>query len=70
VNSVSDDLDPEYLQRIEVLSRAVVAEAAREGWLAFDPASEIGATPLQAAVNELARHLRFVHFDGDGCVDH
>ena len=49
----------------------VVDEAAdaSEGWLSLLPdAAE--ATPLQRAVNDLARNLRMRHFDGDGCIDH
>lgn len=45
--------------------------------MAFVPARSCPFLPVppestlsQRAVNELARHLRFVHFDGDGCVDH
>lgn len=26
-------------------------------------------TPFQRAVNELARNLRHVHYEGDGCLD-
>ncbi|MFI7596718.1 hypothetical protein [Actinoplanes sp. NPDC049681] len=70
MDTANGSTDPEYLLRIERLSHAIVEEAAREGWLAFDSAKEVGATPLQSAVNELARHLRFVHFRGDGCVEH
>ncbi|MFD4583185.1 hypothetical protein [Streptomyces sp. NPDC058434] len=58
-----------YLQRIERLAHLVAEAAAREGWLSFLPDAP-EATPSQRAVNELARHLRFVHLDGDGCVDH
>ncbi|MCX4583909.1 hypothetical protein [Streptomyces sp. NBC_01481] len=58
-----------YLQLIERLAHLVAEAAATEGWLSFLP-DPPEATPSQRAVNELARHLRFVHFDGDGCVDH
>jgi hypothetical protein len=61
--------DDEYLRRVEDLAREVVGQAGEEGWLSLtsDPS---GATGLQCAVNELARELRHLHDDGDGCVDH
>jgi hypothetical protein len=57
-----------YLRRIESLAREVVDCAANEGWLSYalDPGD---ATQLQRTVNELARNLRHVHYDGDGCLD-
>lgn len=43
----------EYLREVEARSRAVVDEAAREGWLAyFEEVEE--TNPLRSAVNELA----------------
>ena len=62
-----DDID--YLQRIESLAKEVVDRAASEGWLTYQPDPQT-ATPLQRSVNELARHLRHVHHEGDGCLDH
>jgi hypothetical protein len=61
----------DYLRSVEQLARAVVEEASgpREGWLSYLPDSA-ESTPLQRAVNELARNLRWVHFDGDGCIEH
>lgn len=68
---MDDVADAEYLRSIERLAHEVVEEAAREGWLAFIKDREIGQTPLQRAINELARNLRMTHFEGDGCVsDH
>ena len=57
----------DYLARIETLAHAVVAEAVTEGCLQFDPAEDEEQTPLQRAINELGRALRFVHNEGDGC---
>jgi len=65
------DSEIDYLRRVEQLAHAVVDEAAdpSEAWLSLLPdAAE--ATPLQRAVNDLARNLRMRHFDGDGCIDH
>ncbi|MEW9530410.1 hypothetical protein [Microbispora sp. NPDC049125] len=60
--------EPEYLRHIEHLTREIVNAAADEGWLTYgdDP---LEFTPLQRAVNEVARHIRHYHFDGDGCID-
>jgi hypothetical protein len=33
------------------------------------PPDDADQTPLQRAINELARNLRHVHYEGDGCVD-
>ncbi|MBU2666003.1 hypothetical protein KOI35_21045 [Actinoplanes bogorensis] len=56
----------DYLRQIELLAKDVVGAAGDEGWLSHqvDPSE---ATPLQRAVNELARKLRHHHFPGDGC---
>lgn len=43
-------------------------EALEEGWLTF-LAEDDDQTPLQRAINELARNLRQVHYEGDGCLD-
>ena len=61
--------DDDYLRKVEAIAHEVVERAAEEGWLSYasDPA---GATALQRAVNDLARSLPHVHFNGDGCVDH
>jgi hypothetical protein len=62
--------DGDYLRAVERLAHDVVDRAVEEGWLSIEP-DPPGATALQrAAVNELARSLRFVHFDGDGCAVH
>lgn len=58
----------EYLREVEARSRAVVDEAAGEGWLTyFEEAEETSA--LRRAVNELAQTLRTYHYHGDGCLD-
>jgi hypothetical protein len=61
--------DEDYLRKVEAGAQQVVERATEEGWLSYasDP---VGATGLQRAVNDLARSLRHVHFDGDGCLDH
>ncbi|MFJ9839974.1 hypothetical protein ACIRYZ_05815 [Kitasatospora sp. NPDC101155] len=52
---------------MERLVHAVVRAADKEGWLEYGP--EPGdATPLQRAVNELARNVLYYHFPGDGCL--
>lgn len=61
--------DDDYLRRVEVLAHQIVERAADEAWHRLD-AEPPDATPLQRAVNELARVLRHVHFDGDGCLGH
>lgn len=63
---MSDDLA--YLNRIESLANVVCDRALDEGWLTFLPEDQ-DQTPLQQAINELARHLRSIHTDGDGCLD-
>jgi len=63
--------DDEYLREIERLAQQVVAEAGQEGSIVFsDDGEEAGRTRLQRAITALARHLRFNHYDRDGCVDH
>ncbi len=57
----------EYHAKVEALAQAVCQQALDEGWLTYQPDDE-DQTPLQKAVNELARQLRHVHRDGDGCV--
>lgn len=64
---MSDDL--EYLNQIEALANAVCDCASDEGWLTFLPEDQ-DQTPLQQAINELARNLRITHTDDDGCLDH
>ncbi|MFF3215482.1 hypothetical protein ACFYYB_33215 [Streptomyces sp. NPDC002886] len=59
----------EYLRRVERMAHAVAEAAAQEGWLSYLPDLP-ETTPSQRAVNAMARHLRFTHFHGDGCVDH
>lgn len=62
--------ETDYLRSIEQLAHEVVHQAGDkgEGWLSFAP-DPVEATPLQRAVNNLARALRYRHFDGDGCLD-
>lgn len=55
-----------YLRRVELLARGVCDEAINEGWLSYRP-DPSDATPLQQAVNELARSIRHQHYEGDGC---
>lgn len=60
--------DIEYLRAIEALANRVRDEAMVKGWLSYLPDPPT-ATPLQRAVNELARTLRHVHQPDDGCLD-
>jgi hypothetical protein len=60
--------DEEYLRAVERLANDVVERAFEEGWLMFLP-DDSDQTPLQRAINELARNLRHVHTDGDRCLD-
>jgi hypothetical protein len=60
--------DEDYLNRVEELAKVVCDEASEEGWLTYLP-DDADQTPLQRAINELARNLRHVHYEGDGCVD-
>lgn len=59
--------DDEYLREIEVLANAVCDRAFDVGWLTFS-AEDDDQSRLQQAVNELARNLRHVHYEGDGCL--
>jgi hypothetical protein len=60
--------EADYLREVEARCRAVIAAAAREGWLSYgDVVGE--ETSVQRAVNELARTLRHYHYQGDGCLD-
>jgi hypothetical protein len=52
-----------YLRNVERLANALCDAAADEDWYLAD-----GGSPLQEAVNELAKSLRHVHFEGDGCL--
>src|SRR5207302_1754066 len=60
--------DQAYLEKVEELANAVCDEASEEGWLTYLP-GDSNQTPLQRAINELARNLRHVHYEGDGCLD-
>jgi len=60
--------DAEYLRTVELLAHDVVERAFDEGWLSYTPEDD-DHTPLQRSINELARNLRHVHHDGDGCLD-
>jgi hypothetical protein len=58
----------EYLRKVEALANGVCDRALDEGWLTYLP-EDHDQTPVQQAVNELARNLRHVHFEGDGGLD-
>jgi hypothetical protein len=60
--------DIPYYQRIEALANQICDQAFVEGWLTCLPDDDTH-TPLQRAVNELARNLRHVHYPEDGCLD-
>lgn len=60
--------DDDYLRHVEELANVVCDAAFDEGWLTFPP-DDAGQSPLQQAINELARNLRHVHSAGDGCLD-
>lgn len=60
--------EEDYLKRVEELAKVVCDEASEEGWLTYLPDDD-DQTPLQRAINELARNLRHVHYEGDGCLD-
>ena len=60
--------DEDYLKHVEQLANVVCDAAFDEGWLTFGP-DDAGQSPLQQAINELARNLRFLHCEGDGCLD-
>lgn len=59
--------DDDYLRQVETLAQLVADEALDEGWLTYG--DDTGQSPLQRAINELARSLRHQHGDGDGCLD-
>jgi hypothetical protein len=58
----------EYLTLIEGLAKAVVGAAIAEG--SFEVFLDGPKTPLQQAITDLARRVRYRHYPGDGCVDH
>lgn len=60
--------DDEYLRHIESLAQDVASRAFDEGWLTYLPDDE-DQTPLQRSMNEMARNLRHLHYDGDECLD-
>jgi len=58
-----------YLTKIEQLSHAMVEAACIEkSFEVFGDAET--KTPPQSSITALARELHFVHWSGDGCVDH
>jgi hypothetical protein len=59
--------EDDHLRQVDLLARDVADAANDEGWLSYAP-DPGDATPLQRAVNELARALRHWHFQGDGCL--
>ncbi|WP_326783120.1 hypothetical protein [Streptomyces sp. NBC_00151] len=63
-----DLTEQEYLREVERLANEVVAAAIGEEWLSYAP-DPSDATPLQRAVNALARAMRHYHFVGDGCAE-
>ncbi len=65
----ADETDAKYYERVEVLAKRVCSLALDEGWLTYLPEDE-DQTPLQQAVNEMARHLRHIHQHDDGCLGH
>jgi hypothetical protein len=60
--------EDEYLRLVERLANDVVDRALEEGWLMYLPDDD-DQTPLQKSINELARNLRHMHYDGDACLD-
>lgn len=58
----------EQLKKVELLAHNVVERAFEEGWLSYLPDDD-DQTPLRRSINELARNLRHVHDDGDGCLE-
>lgn len=51
----------------EVLAKAVCDAALDEGWLYERDDQPL--MPLQQAITDLAKSLRHVHFEGDGCLE-
>lgn len=66
--SRADLTEPDYLREMERLAGPVIDAARAEGWLSYEPDPD-GASPLQRAVNQLARTRRSYHFTGDGCCE-
>lgn len=66
--SVDRSNDIDYLRSVERLANEVCDRALEEGWLTYLP-DDYEQSPLQRSINELARNLRHVHFDGDGCLE-
>ena len=58
----------QYLRKVERLAREVTARAPDEGWLTYRP-DDGDQSQLQQAVNELARNIRHLHYEGDGRLD-
>ena len=65
---IERESEAEYLKRVERLATDVAERASGEGWLTYLP-DDADLSPLQRSINELARNLRHVHFDGDGCLN-
>ncbi|WP_203924744.1 hypothetical protein [Rugosimonospora africana] len=66
IPAYEDEID--YLRQVELLAQEVVALAFDEGTLTHGPDPD-DATPLQRAINALARKVRYYHFPGDGCLE-
>jgi hypothetical protein len=64
----TDLSEADYLRQVELLARDIADRALDEGWLRYAPDPD-DATPLQRAVNAMARQLRHYHFEDDGCAD-
>jgi hypothetical protein len=64
-----DGIDLVYLSKVEQLAHAVVEAACEEE--SFEVFLDDGdKTPLQRSISQLAREVRIVHWEGDGCFDH
>jgi hypothetical protein len=59
--------DAEYLKTVESLAKAVVSAAIDED--SFEVFLDGPKTPLQQAITDLARRVRYRHEHGDGCVE-
>lgn len=57
----------DYLRKVEALADVVCDAAFEEGWLAAPDDRPL--TPLQRAIEDLAKNLRHVHYEGDGCLE-
>lgn len=58
----------DYLAEVGRLAHVVVQKSLEEGWLTYLP-EDGEETPLRRSINELARNLRHVHDENDGCLE-